>query len=468
MLGKWSKSAIFLSITALSLVHHPDLTAKRSSSDGEVTPAYGPFYQAESSSGTNSEGTNSSYGPFYTDKPQNQSKPQSSKSQSSDDQPKAKSSSKKAKTKSKSDGSTSTAYGPFYQAEASSGSNSEGTNSSYGPFYTDNPQKQSKRQSSKSQSSGDQTNAKSSSQRAETKPKAEGTTPTAYGPFYQADASSESDSEEINSSYGPFYTDKPQKQSKRPSSESQSWGNPPKAKSSSKKAESKPKPKGTTSTAYGPFYVEDSADPSTKKSSNKKSSTQNSYGPFYSNRPQRKKVSYYKIRPLLEVKAGYFFFSDSKMRKIYDQEGLDLQLAATYPVWKWLQIYASAEFIQKQGRSLHGNQRTRIWEYPFTLGLQAVARISQKAQYYFTAGPRYIHLHQHNNSADMARELNHNGVGLFLGTGFHVFPIEHFVIDFFGEYSYCRMHGHPHRKYAFGESAQVGGFVFGGGLGYAF
>ncbi len=175
-----------------------------------------------------------------------------------------------------------------------------------------------------------------------------------------------------------------------------------------------------------------------------------------------------KIRSDLEFKVGYFFFSDSKMSDVYDQGGLDLQLCGSTPVWKCLQVYGSVEYLEKHGRSLHGHQKTKIWEVPLSLGLQAVAKIYKKAQYYFTLGPRYFFVHVHNQSHFVDKTLNQNGLGGFANTGFHFFPIPHLLIDVFGEYSYCRLHFHPHKKNVYGESAQVGGFSFGAGVGYAF
>jgi hypothetical protein len=175
-----------------------------------------------------------------------------------------------------------------------------------------------------------------------------------------------------------------------------------------------------------------------------------------------------RISPLLELKAGYFFFSDSKMKKVYKQGGYDFQLCGSTPLWKWLQIYASAEFLEKEGKSLNDSQSTRIWEIPLSLGLEAVAKINKQTHYYFMIGPRYFFVHVHNRSHFVDKTLNENGLGGFLGTGFHFFPCEHFLIDLFGEYSYCRLHFHSHKENVHARSVQVGGFVFGGGLGYAF
>ena len=176
----------------------------------------------------------------------------------------------------------------------------------------------------------------------------------------------------------------------------------------------------------------------------------------------------YAIQPTIEFKTGYFFFSESKMRKVYNKGGLDLQIAGSYPVWRWLQIYGSVEYIERHGQSLNDHQKTRIWEYPISLGLKSVAKICEKTQYYFTIAPRYFFVHVHNNSPFMDRKMNQNGIGGFVGTGFNFLPTPHLLIDVFGEYSYCKLHFHTHKSNTTGRAVQVGGFAFGAGLGYAF
>lgn len=174
------------------------------------------------------------------------------------------------------------------------------------------------------------------------------------------------------------------------------------------------------------------------------------------------------IQPTIEFKAGYFFFADGKMRKIYNEGGLDLQIAGSYPIWKWMQIYGSVEYIERHGRSLNSHQKTRIWQYPISLGLKSVAKICKSTQYYLTIGPRYFFVHTHASSSHVDKTMNQNGIGGFAGTGFNFLPTDHLLIDVFGEYSYCKLHFHPHKKHVYGRSIQVGGFAFGAGLGYAF
>lgn len=188
--------------------------------------------------------------------------------------------------------------------------------------------------------------------------------------------------------------------------------------------------------------------------------------------PPESNAPYLSIGPVLEAKAGYFFFADSKMRKIYDKGGLDLQLSLSYPVQTWperygLDIYASVEYLQRSGKSLGSREKTSIWEIPVSLGLKPIFAICPKVQYYFAVGPRYFYVHQHNHSSYVSKNIDRNVIGLFVNTGFNFIPCSHFLIDLFGEYSFARTHFHS-KSNTYGRKVQVGGFAFGAGLGYAF
>jgi len=161
--------------------------------------------------------------------------------------------------------------------------------------------------------------------------------------------------------------------------------------------------------------------------------------------------------PQIEVKAGYFLFSNERMRTIYNSGGLDLQLSGSYPIWKWLQLYGSIEYLERSGRSLNWEQATQIWALPLSLGVKPVVAISSELDYYVTLGPRYFFFHQESHSTHGEKQVNENGLGGFINTGVQFFPTCSLLIDLFGEYSYKRFH-----------SVQVGGFTFGGGIGYVF
>jgi hypothetical protein len=175
-----------------------------------------------------------------------------------------------------------------------------------------------------------------------------------------------------------------------------------------------------------------------------------------------------KKKSLLEVKGGYFFFVDKKMRQVYDEGGLDLQLCTSLPLWKWLQVYASVECLQRNGRSLNDHQKTSIIETPLSLGLKPVIVITPEIQYYLTLGARYFLVFAHNHSTYVDKTMSNGGLGGFVNTGFNLFPKPHIVVDFFFEYSYKRMSFYTPKTNVYTRTVQVGGCSFGVGLGYAF
>lgn len=177
--------------------------------------------------------------------------------------------------------------------------------------------------------------------------------------------------------------------------------------------------------------------------------------------------------PLLEIKAGYFLFSDSKMRKVYDRGGLDIQLCASYPLWNlssgWgLNAYGAVEYFQRSGKSINGGQKTSLWSVPVNIGIRPVYAINNNMQYYFTVGPRFFSIHQHNHSSYVYKNRSKNHLGFFVNTGFNYVLRDHFIFDLFGEYSYGEIHFHRGNSRVYTRNTQIGGFTFGGGLGCEF
>ncbi len=177
--------------------------------------------------------------------------------------------------------------------------------------------------------------------------------------------------------------------------------------------------------------------------------------------------------PFVEFKTGYFFFSDSKMRKIYDRGGLDLQLSGSYPIcdlscnWS-LNAYGAVEYFHRFGKSLNGHQKTSIWSVPVNIGLKSIYAINSEMQYYLAFGPRYFYIHQHNCSEYVPEQRSRNGIGAFANTGIHYLLCDQWGLDLFGEYSYATIHFHRGKTNSYSSKIQVGGFTFGGGLGYVY
>lgn len=169
-----------------------------------------------------------------------------------------------------------------------------------------------------------------------------------------------------------------------------------------------------------------------------------------------------------EIKLGNFRFGDSTFRRIYRQYALDTQITASVPVWKFLRIYGGLNYISREGRSVGGHYKTEIMILPVSLGLQAMIDIAHDVKYYATVGPRYFYVHQNNHFKGVDRTVNGHNIGGFVNTGFLLYFGSHFFIDLFGEYSYCKIEFHSHKRNVIGSTRQVGGLTLGGGLGYQF
>jgi outer membrane protein len=168
---------------------------------------------------------------------------------------------------------------------------------------------------------------------------------------------------------------------------------------------------------------------------------------------------------LTELKFGYYRFNSHKLREIYGA-ALDLQLSASYPVWKPLYIYGSVEYITARGKSRGGYEKTRVHIVPLSLGLQFVTKAAKDLKYYLTLGPRYYFFMQRNHSPAVDHHVNGNGLGGFVNTGFIYYLSSRWVIDVFGEYGYKRLQFHSHKQNVTGQSVQVGGLTLGGAIGY--
>jgi hypothetical protein len=179
----------------------------------------------------------------------------------------------------------------------------------------------------------------------------------------------------------------------------------------------------------------------------------------------------------IEAKFGYFFFTTSPMKSVYNQGGTDVQLSGAYPIASWqtgsvpsdLRVYASVEFFEKSGHSRSAHQKTCLWAIPVNAGLQTIFLISSAPQihYYATLGPRYTYMDVTNQSQYVPRHMHGQGVGLFANTGF-TFTFDNFLIDLFGEYSYAKIDFHPHRQGTYTPSVQISGVSVGLGIGYQF
>lgn len=172
--------------------------------------------------------------------------------------------------------------------------------------------------------------------------------------------------------------------------------------------------------------------------------------------------------PLVEVRGGYFNFSNEKLRKIYKNGGLDLQLSGSFPICPYLDIYGSVEYAERSGYSLGAHERTRIQLLPISLGIKPVLPIWCGLDLYANVGPRYFFVNQKNYSQYVDKRVHQDGLGGFVGAGILWDVFCGFTLDAFAEYSFRQLHFYPFKDNVQGHTIEIGGYCVGLGLGYAF
>lgn len=170
----------------------------------------------------------------------------------------------------------------------------------------------------------------------------------------------------------------------------------------------------------------------------------------------------------LEIKPGYFFFTDHTLRDIY-HGGFEIQGSGTYPLCEMLALYGSLGYLHVDGRSLNECQKTSISQIPFDLGLRGIVNVCECAKGYLSIGPRFFHFHQHNDSQYVNRNISRNGVGFFINSGCNFMRNDCFLLGVFGEYAFEQKSFCSSLPNVYGtQDLQVGGFTFGGSLGFVF
>lgn len=172
------------------------------------------------------------------------------------------------------------------------------------------------------------------------------------------------------------------------------------------------------------------------------------------------------VPPLLEARVGYFFFNNTSLNKSYNKGGFDVQVCGSVPIWKFINIFAGLEHLERYGKSSESDE-IKLLETNLSLAVKPVFTITDQIHFYFDVGPKYFFVNAHSTSPYIDK-MNKNGIGGFLGTGF-LFILDHNVtFDLFGEWSFKRMKFKSSMPNVSTSKMEIGGFVFGIGAGYSF
>ncbi len=169
----------------------------------------------------------------------------------------------------------------------------------------------------------------------------------------------------------------------------------------------------------------------------------------------------------VEAKFSYFYFSSEELRKVYDQGGINYEVATCIPVWRGFHLWGAVDYFYKEGRSLEGDEKTNIRIIPLTLGLKYIYH-TNKFGFYGGVGPRYFFVRTKNDSDFVDSKTSVSGLGGVAEAGVLYSLSKHWLLDLFGSYSFKRLHPHTSHSTVQTHAEQVGGWNIGGGLGYKF
>ena len=175
------------------------------------------------------------------------------------------------------------------------------------------------------------------------------------------------------------------------------------------------------------------------------------------------------IRPLLEIKPSYFFFSSSLIKHIYHKGCFEIQGSLSIPVCDYVDFYGSVGYRKTQGRAFNTCEKTTLSVLPVDIGLRPIFKLCKCLYYSFAIGPRFFRLHQHNNSPYVDCKIKGNGVGFFAYSDITASVSDCVLFGIFGEYSYekKKLCSKMQNVYSNGK-IQIGGFACGVTLGYIF
>ena len=172
----------------------------------------------------------------------------------------------------------------------------------------------------------------------------------------------------------------------------------------------------------------------------------------------------------IEVRAADFVPTGHSFQSIYSSGGL-LGVEFDCRICKQLYGWVGASYWRNKGRAEPDRTASYCTIVPINAGLKWIYSIYQ-VQPYLGVGVEYSYGHEETNSPYLAHSRLGWGWGGVFKTGFLVYFANHFLLDFYADYSLRALQlndfsaSSPHLELI--DSVNLSGFTFGGGLGYGF
>lgn len=168
-----------------------------------------------------------------------------------------------------------------------------------------------------------------------------------------------------------------------------------------------------------------------------------------------------------EIKVGYFIPTNELFRKIYGGGGI-YNLELSTPVWDCVEAWAGVGYFTQTGHSIGLGDPTHITIVPITLGLKYYFPLTNFFDGYVGIGAQANYLHMHDQSPFVIEHISKWGIGGIAKAGVICYLENCFFLDFFVDYSFCRIPFHRTDNIVIRNTGDISGFSVGTGLGYDF
>lgn len=172
----------------------------------------------------------------------------------------------------------------------------------------------------------------------------------------------------------------------------------------------------------------------------------------------------------IEGGASYFSPQSETLREIYGG-GVNYHATLSQRVYKNLDLWAGANYFNKDGHSLKEHQRTNIKIFPVSVGLKYLFPVHfdhVNIDFYINGAFKYYFLRIHDRSSFVTRHSNQDGFGVVFGGGSYIYLFKHMFLNFLVDYSFKEFHDFHHKRRTESHTVDVSGWDFGMGLGVKF
>lgn len=162
-----------------------------------------------------------------------------------------------------------------------------------------------------------------------------------------------------------------------------------------------------------------------------------------------------------EVRVGDFYPASQKVRRIYEEHNLDVEVEASLKYCQNSALWVNANGTRLNGRSIGLHDKTTLQLFPVSVGYKTYYGLGSSLLAYFGLGASYTHLKLHDKTPEPSFRRHKNAWGTVVKGGVICYLCSQLFLDAFVDYYYTMFKIEGHKN-------NLGGIRAGIGLGVSF